>query len=213
MKMINILAAVLMTAAGSAYAADFSDLQALKASEIKAADVVIPLSAPEEVSKRYTAVENLPAKAVSQIITLNIKAKDGIQLSAKAVYMASSGSPSCTHVSFSDGSMQHLPNVFDKQIPVEISGETVRLKAEAVLADSCRSQLKGLALQAVHPKIPEQFGRIEVVRTSIDQGNAVQKVVFKKFDSPYIGTFYSSGDGKIRVGPNGAANAEVSLQK
>lgn len=174
---------------------------------------IIPLTAREEVTKGYGAVENLPSKAVSQVMTLNIKAKDGIQLSAKGVYVTSSVSLFCTHTSFPDWSMQHLPNVVEKDIAVAVSGDANRINVDKVLNDNCRSYLRGLIIFAAHARIMPEYSRIDVLQNDADQGNAVQKVVFRKFESPYIGTFYSSGDANILVGPNGVANAEVSLQK
>lgn len=214
MKANSILAAVLMAVAGSAYAADVSDLQTFKVRDVKAVEVVAPLTAPENVSKGAAAIEALSEKAVVQSpIKLNIKAKDGIRLSAKGVYVASSGSFSCTHTSFSDGSVEHLPDVVEKAIAVAVSGEDNRINADRVLNDSCRSELRGLIVRADHAKIVPEYNRIEIVGSAANQDTFVQIVAFMKIESPYVGLVYVSGDAKILVGPNGTANAEVSLQK
>jgi len=160
---------------------------------------------PKALSKAFGAPSQAP-------LMLSIRAQDGIQLSARGVYMSSSNSLFCTHLSFSDGGMQRLPNVFDKDIPAAASGETVRVKVDVALTDSCRSQLTGLALRASHPKIMEEYNRIEVQRTAAAQP-ALQKIMFKKINSPYLGVVWVSGDMQFLVGPDGAASAEVSMQK
>ena len=174
------------------------------AADIKAPEPKAAIPA-EGASKAFGSPSQAP-------LMLSIRAKDGIQLGARGVYMSSSNSLSCTHLSFSDGGMQRLPNVFDKDIPAAVSGETVRFKVDVALTDSCRSQLTGLALRAGHPKIMEEYNRIEVQRTGAAQP-ALQKILFKKINSPYLGVIWVSGDAQFLVGPDGSASAEVSLQK
>lgn len=216
MKRLTIIAVAVMLAGVSVgFASGLEGLRsggtgelnalAVKAAELKAAGAAgeVPL-----------AQENGPKAAASaEALYLNIKAKDGIGLRAKVVYMSSSDSFSCTHVSFADGGLTRVPNVFDREIPAAVSGEMSRIKIETTLNDNCRSRAVGMALEAVHPGIPEGSGRIEISRSAADQASLVQQIVFKRYDSPYIGLFYGNPDAKVAVGPNGVANAEVSLQK
>lgn len=207
MKAINMLLVVLAVMGGRAYAADFTDLQTFNIAAAKAA-------AAEGAATEYVAVEKLSVKqALQPVMLLNIKAKDGIKLSAKAVYLSSSNSFFCTHASFSDGSLERLPNILEKAIAVTASGEVTSIKIDRTLNDSCRSQLKGLSLQATHPKITPDLSKFDVLQSDTDQDALVQKVLFKKRTSPYIGVFYAPGTDTILVGPNGVANAEVSLQE
>jgi hypothetical protein len=64
MKRYSILAAVLVVMAGSAYAADFMDLQRMKVSEVKAAAVEVPAPAAGVAAK---VSASLPARNSSPI--------------------------------------------------------------------------------------------------------------------------------------------------
>jgi len=185
---------------------------AVKAAPLKAAgaeEAVFPMPG---FSKAFAQETGLKAAASAEVISLNIKARDGIRLRTKVVYMSSSDSLSCTHASFSDGVYNRVPNVFDKEIPAAVSGEMNRIKIGVTLNDNCRSRAVGMAIEAVHPAIPEGSDRIEISLSASNQDSVVQQIIFNQYNSPYIGIFYGSQDAKVVVGPNGLANAEVSLQ-
>jgi hypothetical protein len=83
-----------------------------------------------------------------------------------------------------------------------------------ILNNSCRSELKGLSVKVIHPKIDSAQGSLEINATNANQDQNIQKLVYKKITSPY-GDFYAIGGGNdhILVGPNGIANAEISIEE
>lgn len=219
MKRITIIAAAVMFAgANPGFASGPEGLRsggagglnalAVKAAALKAA---VP---PMPVFPKASEQENgLKAAASAEALFLNIKARDGIRLNTKVVYMSSSNSLSCTHVSFADGAYNRVPNVFDMEIPAAVSGEMNRIKIGMTLNDNCRSRAVGMAIEAVHPAIPEGSNRIAISLSASNQDSLVQQIIFNQYHSPYIGIFYGNLDAKVVVGPSGLANAEVSLQK
>jgi len=185
---------------------------AVKAAALKAAGADEAVPPMPGFSRAFAQETGLKAAASAEALSLNIKARDGIRLKTKVVYMSSSDSLSCTHASFSDGVYNRVPNVFDMEISAAVSGEMNRIKIGMTLNDNCRSQAVGMAIEAVHPAIPEDSNRIAISLSASNQDSLVQRIIFTQYNSPYIGIFYGSQDAKVVVGPNGLANAEVSLQ-
>ena len=223
MKRITMIAAAAMFAgANLGFASGLEGLRsggagslsalAVKAAELKAAGAAKDVSPMPGFAKAFAQENGLKAAASAEALSLNIKARDGIRLKTIVVYMSSSDSLSCTHASYSDGAYNRVPNVFDKEIPAAVSGELNRIKIGMTLNDNCRSQAVGMAIEAVHPAIPEDSNRIAISLSASNQDSLVQRIIFTQYNSPYIGIFYGSQDAKVVVGPNGLANAEISLQ-
>jgi hypothetical protein len=142
-------------------------------------------------------------------LELNIKAR-GMGLSAIGVYASTSTSFFCTHL---NGDFQRVPKVMDKQILVNNTGSLNQINVVENLHDNCQSSLKGVSLKVHHPKINPEQARIEINASNLSQEQNNQKIIFKKFTSPY-GDFYGVEDSaQILVGPEGIVNAEILLQE
>jgi hypothetical protein len=101
----------------------------------------------------------------------------------------------------------------DKQILVNNTGSLNQINVVENLHDNCQSTLKGVSLKVHHPKINPEQTRIEINASNLSQEQNNQKIIFKKFTSPY-GDFYGvEGSAQILVGPEGIVNAEILLQE
>ncbi len=140
-------------------------------------------------------------------IALTIKTSEGITLNAVGVYASTSRSLFCTRL---NGDFERVPKVADLNIVVNRSGAISNIAVEENQENFCRSELKGLSVRVIHSKISQDNATLEVVASPNNQDQVVQKIVFKKFNSPF-GDFYGTTTHDILVGPNGIVKAEINL--
>ena len=148
-------------------------------------------------------------------LSLTIKTADGLNLKATGVYLTTSEKLGCQRLSMADGKLEMLPKAQDKNIQIQKLNNTNVLTVDGTLKDRCESELNGFSFKVIHPSISETSARISVIESPENQANKVQKVIYKKYESPFSGTFYglSEEESRVLVGPNGEANIEISLEQ
>jgi hypothetical protein len=144
-------------------------------------------------------------------MVLRIKTAADMKLSSVGVYASTSTALFCTR--FGEG-FERVPKVLEQNQEIKNAGNFNQINVVEILNNSCRSELKGLSVKVIHPKIDSAQGSLEINATNANQDQNIQKLVYKKITSPY-GDFYAIGGGNdhILVGPNGIANAEISIEE
>lgn len=161
------------------------------------------------MKKLLTAICLLTSFASFADVSLTIKTPADMSLAATGVYISSSTSFFCSQ---SGEGLERHPKVKDREIAVARSGNINKINALEQLGDRCGMELRGFALNVVHPKIGTSTGRLELADSNVNQDQKIQNIKFVKIASPY-GDFFAPKDNanKILVGPNGAANVEISI--
>lgn len=177
-----------------------SIIQALNAAAVPDARA-INVAVQDPAAKAQPAAANAVLEIVSQ---------ENISLRATGTYQATAHGFGCFQTSFSDGHMESLPKVFDQELPVAASpnGGVVTV---ATKLSNCQSALRGLTLRVSGPKIDRDFNAIGLEFSDVNQ-DAVQRIVFKKIQSPWTGVSWTTSGKSILVGPNGKAKAEILLE-
>lgn len=213
MKSLNLIAfmSVLVLSSNCAYAREAAFEEMLggdSGSVVRGLNAAAVSDAREVNAAVQEPAVKAPQAAANAV--LEIVSRENISLRATGTYQAGAHGLGCYQTSFTDGHLESLPKVFDQELPVTASPNGGVVKFATKLS-SCQSALVGFTLRVSGPKIDKDFNAISLQFSDTNQ-DAVQRIVFKKIQSPWTGVSWTTSGKSILVGPNGKAKAEIVLE-